>query len=121
MQPEPRKLYEFHTAGKTFRCILYDIRRGAAQDEKAGPVPGTIDQDPENLEQTGHLLDLIQNDGAFERSEHELRILQTHQIRLGFEIKVDGVPTFSKHPREGRFPALPRPKKSRDGRTLHRV
>jgi hypothetical protein len=66
LQVEPGKFYEFHAAGKTFRCLLHDFGRGAAQDEKPGPAVLTIDQHPQNLKERRHFLDLVQNDRSLE-------------------------------------------------------
>ena len=48
--------------------------------EEASRILGAIGQNPQHIEETGHHLDFIQNNGALERTQHQFGVLQPLKI-----------------------------------------
>jgi len=59
---KPGEIYESDSPRKRFRYTLDQVGRSGTQKKEPGRIPGPVRQDPEQFEQFGPALDLIDDD-----------------------------------------------------------
>ena len=116
-QTEPGQFDEFHATGEGLGDAADEVRRGAAEDQEARVGIWTVDQNPEDVEQVGRALDLVQDDEAGKRTQHHLGIGEAAQVYLGFEIEAGRLACFGEGAGQRRLAALARSQQGGDRRT----
>ena len=98
-------------------ALAQQIRRGAAEDEKACGSPGTVREDPQARKQIRTTLDLVDDDETSKRREGEQRIRKARHVggRLEIEDVRRSVPSTCDLASQGRLADLARPEEGDDG------
>ena len=81
------KLNEFDSAGKGLRDIVDKVGRCTPKNEKPSLVSRAVGQYAQHAEKPGHGLNFINDHKTSQRAEHQRWILETVDIKLGFEVK----------------------------------
>ena len=105
---EAGQLVEGDSASEGFRPLAQKIRRRASEDQKPRPTGRTIRQHPQDREELGPVLDLIEHHQAAKRLEGQGRFVQLPEVGRVLQVEPGGRTAPLAHELAGkrRFPDL---------------
>jgi hypothetical protein len=103
--------------GERLGTLAQQRRRGAAQDQEAGLAPRAVHQHPEDLEEVGAALDLVDDDKPGQALQRQHRFGQAREVIRIIEVEPVSllVPRIGEGARQGGLSDLARTENRHDG------